>query len=83
MTSLGNAPFVCALYTVSFLPLLNLPFVAFRTLPAAFFKYVSVYNNVYSSKYIMITNGIDHFVISSSDKSGYINILNNIPDYED
>jgi len=44
---------------------------------------VSVYNNVYSSKYIMITNGIDHFVISSSDKSGDINILNNIPDYED
>ena len=31
----------------------------------------------------MITNGIDHFVISSSDKSGDINILNNIPDYED
>ena len=44
---------------------------------------VSVYNNVYSSKYIMITNGIDHFIISSSDKSGDINILNNIPDYED
>jgi hypothetical protein len=44
---------------------------------------VSVYNNVYSSKYIMITNGIDHFVISSIDKSGDINILNNIPDYED
>jgi len=44
---------------------------------------VSVYNNVYSSKYIMITNGIDHFVISSSDKSGDMNILNNIPDYED
>ena len=44
---------------------------------------VSVYNNVYSSKYIMITNGIDHFVISSSDKSGDINILNNIPDYDD
>ena len=44
---------------------------------------VSVYNNVYSSKYIMITNGIDHFVISISDLSGDINILNNIPDYED
>jgi len=44
---------------------------------------VSVYNNVYSSKYVMITNGIDHFVISSSDKSGDINILNNIPDYDD
>ena len=44
---------------------------------------VSVYNNVYSSKYVMITNGIDHFVISSGDKSGDINILNNIPDYED
>ena len=44
---------------------------------------VSVYNNVYSSKYIMITNGIDHFVISISDSSGDINILNNIPDYED
>ena len=44
---------------------------------------VSVYNNVYSSKYIMITNGIDHFVISGSDKSGDINILNYIPDYED
>ena len=44
---------------------------------------VSVYNNVYSSKYIMITNGIDHFVISISDKSGDINILNNIPEYDD
>ena len=44
---------------------------------------VSVYNNVYSSKYIMITNGIDHFVISISDKSGDINILNNIPGYYD
>ena len=44
---------------------------------------VSVYNNVYSSKYIMITNGIDHFVISSNVKSGDINILNYIPDYED
>ena len=44
---------------------------------------VSVYNNVYSSKYVMITNGIDHFVISSGDKSGDINILNNIPDYDD
>ena len=44
---------------------------------------VSLYNNVYSSKYIMITNGIDHFVISCSDKSGEINILNYIPDYED
>ena len=33
---------------------------------------VSVYNNVYSSKYVMITNGIDHFVISSGDKSGFL-----------
>ena len=44
---------------------------------------VSVYNNVYSSKYMMITNGIDHFVISGSDKSVDINILNYIPDYVD
>ena len=44
---------------------------------------VSVYNNVYSSKYIMISNGIDHFIISSSNKSGDINILNNIPEYDD
>ena len=44
---------------------------------------VSVYNKVYLSKYIMITNGIDHFVISSSDQLGDINILNNIPEYED
>lgn len=44
---------------------------------------VSVYNNVYSSKYIMITNGIDHFVISGSDKSVDINILNYIPEYVD
>ncbi len=44
---------------------------------------VSVYNKVYLSKYIMITNGIDHFVISSSDQLGEINILNNIPEYED
>ena len=44
---------------------------------------VSLYNNVYSSKYMMITNGIDHFVISGSDKSVDINILNYIPDYVD
>ena len=44
---------------------------------------VSVYNNVYSSKYMMITNGMDHFVISGSDKSVDINILNYIPDYVD
>ena len=42
MTSLGNAPFVCALYIVSFFPLLKRPFVAFLFLPAAFFKKAAV-----------------------------------------
>ncbi|RPG64199.1 MAG: type I restriction enzyme HsdR N-terminal domain-containing protein [Flammeovirgaceae bacterium TMED290] len=43
---------------------------------------VSIYNNVYSSKYVMITNGIDHFVISIKDESGDIKVLDKIPEYE-
>ena len=42
ITSLGKAPFSFALYIVSFVPSLNLPFVDFLTLPAAFFKKASV-----------------------------------------
>ena len=49
ITSRGNAPFSCAVYVVSFSPLLKRPFVAFLTLPAAFFKYVSVYGSLTSS----------------------------------
>lgn len=50
MTSLGNAPPACALYVVSTEPLLKRPLVAVLVLPAEFFKNVSVYGSLTSSR---------------------------------
>jgi hypothetical protein len=44
---------------------------------------VSMYNKKYSSRYIMITNGIDHLVFSFDKKLDKINVLDVIPKYKD
>ncbi|MAS38631.1 MAG: restriction endonuclease subunit R [Flammeovirgaceae bacterium] len=41
---------------------------------------VSMYNKKYSSRYVMITNGIDHLVFSIKNK---LDILGDIPRYKD
>tara|TARA_Y100000741_G_scaffold37214_1_gene26129 strand:+ start:1434 stop:1880 length:447 start_codon:yes stop_codon:yes gene_type:complete len=41
---------------------------------------VSMYNKKYSSRYVMITNGIDHLVFSIKKK---LDILGDIPRYKD
>ena len=41
---------------------------------------VSMYNKKYSSRYVMITNGIDHLVFSIKKK---LDILGDIPGYKD
>ena len=42
-----------------------------------------MYNKKYSSRYIMITNGISHIVFSVDKKSNKINTLDSIPNYKD
>ena len=44
---------------------------------------VAMYNKKYSSRYIMITNGISHIVFSVDKKSNKINTLDSIPNYKD
>ena len=44
---------------------------------------VSVYNKKYSSRYMMITNGIDHLVLSVDEKSNRLNVLDEIPIFKD
>ena len=44
-----------------------------------FFKQVSIYNKVYKSRYIMISNGIDHYVCEFFSKKKEYKFLKSIP----
>ena len=48
-----------------------------------FFKQVSIYNKVYKSRYIMISNGIDHYVCEFFSKKKEYKFLKSIPVFID
>ena len=48
-----------------------------------FFKQVSIYNNVYKSRYILISNGIDHYVCEFFSKKKEYKFLKSIPVFID
>ena len=48
-----------------------------------FFKQVSIYNKVYNSRYIMISNGIDHYVCEFFSKKKEYKFLKSIPVFID
>ena len=48
-----------------------------------FFKQVSIYNRVYKSRYIMISNGIDHYVCEFFSKKKEYKFLKSIPVFID
>jgi len=48
-----------------------------------FFKQVSIYNKVYKSRYIMISNGIDHYVCEFFSKKNEYKFLKSIPVFID
>ena len=48
-----------------------------------FFKQVSIYNKIYKSRYIMISNGIDHYVCGFFSKEKKYKFLKSIPVFTD
>tara|TARA_B100000609_G_scaffold11289_1_gene8604 strand:+ start:87 stop:533 length:447 start_codon:yes stop_codon:yes gene_type:complete len=48
-----------------------------------FFKQVSIYNKIYKSRYIMISNGIDHYVCEFFLKEKKYKFLKSIPVFTD
>jgi hypothetical protein len=46
------------------------------------FEQVSVYNIAFHVKYLIITNGLQHFCCSVDFENLSVNLLNDIPDYE-
>ena len=48
-----------------------------------FFKQVSIYNKIYKSRYIMISNGMDHYVCEFFSKEKKYKFLKSIPVFTD
>ena len=48
-----------------------------------FFKQVSIYNKIYKSRYIMISNGMDHYVCEFFLKEKKYKFLKSIPVFTD
>ena len=47
----------------------------------AVFEQVAVYNNKLKAKYIVITNGLEHFCCEQNDKTGTLHFVQRIPEY--
>ena len=43
---------------------------------------IAIYNKVYNSKYIMISNGMDHFICKYNWNSESFEFIDSIPKYE-
>lgn len=50
-------------------------------LSQAVFEQVAVYNNKLKAKYIIITNGLEHYCCEQNEKTGTLHFVRKIPEY--